>query len=281
MSDACTSVASSQKEPLIGSASVADRFVFVGWPKNQWKSPPADIPELAPLIDWFRTLDSQQGRKTSVRLVNAPIQRNEDSDTVDVWVFPEGRQLQHVPLHNEKTGSYLENQWTAAPVSPCPRTLIVCTHGKHDQCCARYGQAVFKELGKNDLGMSVLESSHLGGHRFAATLLDFAPDQPGRMYGRILSSDVSTLLSYLARNQVWLSRYRGRVDLSPEAQVAEFKALQKGASGPLSISKHKENTFLVEWQNGKTMVLLQPQSFEGLKSCGTSTESWMRWTAAS
>ncbi len=65
------------------------------------------------------------------------------------------------------------------------RDYLVCTHGSHDTCCARFGKPFFHqalgivaELGLNDV--QVWQVSHIGGHRFAPTAIAF-PD--GRYYG--------------------------------------------------------------------------------------------------
>jgi hypothetical protein len=47
---------------------------------------------------------------------------------------------------------------------------LVCTHGRHDLCCAIEGRPVAAALAA-DSGWEVWETSHLGGDRFAANLL--------------------------------------------------------------------------------------------------------------
>jgi hypothetical protein len=67
------------------------------------------------------------------------------------------------------------------------RDILVCTHGSHDKCCARYGnpfyaQAVATVCELNLNNVRLWKSSHFGGHRFAPTLIDF-PE--GRYYGNL------------------------------------------------------------------------------------------------
>lgn len=57
------------------------------------------------------------------------------------------------------------------------RDVLVCTHGTRDRCCATFGYPVYSRLRRAFLqdatGASrVWRVSHLGGHRFAPTLLD-------------------------------------------------------------------------------------------------------------
>jgi len=58
----------------------------------------------------------------------------------------------------------------SASASGPQRVALVCTNGKRDQCCAVRGRPVAAALAA-DTGWDTWESSHLGGHRFAATML--------------------------------------------------------------------------------------------------------------
>jgi hypothetical protein len=50
--------------------------------------------------------------------------------------------------------------------------VAVCAHGRHDQCCATRGRAVAADLYAAD-PEAVWECSHIGGDRFAATMMLF------------------------------------------------------------------------------------------------------------
>ena len=65
------------------------------------------------------------------------------------------------------------------------RDLVVCTHGRHDACCGKFGYPVYETLRREHAdadGLRVWRASHLGGHRFAPTLVDY-PE--GRYWGRL------------------------------------------------------------------------------------------------
>ena len=65
------------------------------------------------------------------------------------------------------------------------RDLVVCTHGRHDACCGKFGYPVYEGLRREYAepdGFRVWRASHLGGHRFAPTLVDY-PE--GRYWGRL------------------------------------------------------------------------------------------------
>ena len=59
--------------------------------------------------------------------------------------------------------------------------FFVCTHGKHDPCCAKYGRPVAAAL-DHQWPERTWETSHLGGDRFAGNVLILPI---GIYYGRV------------------------------------------------------------------------------------------------
>src|SRR5262245_63852041 len=49
--------------------------------------------------------------------------------------------------------------------------FLVCTHGKHDPCCARYGRPLYEALRDELEPEWAWQSSHIGGDRFAGNLV--------------------------------------------------------------------------------------------------------------
>lgn len=95
--------------------------------------------------------------------------------------------------------------------------LLVCTHGRHDACCAERGRPVARELASR-FGELVWESSHLGGDRFAANLL-VLPD--GDAYGRLDAGLAPQLVADHLAGRIDLTHHRGRGTSSWPAQYAE------------------------------------------------------------
>ena len=95
---------------------------------------------------------------------------------------------------------------------------LVCTHGKRDRCCALHGLPIFKAL--RELAPDrVWQTSHLGGHRFAPTLLTLLD---GHVYGRLDMGDTTRLFHQVEHGRVFdLTRLRGRAGWPPAAQAAE------------------------------------------------------------
>ena len=100
--------------------------------------------------------------------------------------------------------------------------ILVCTHGRHDKCCAKFGQELVNNL-RNHLkdqqeNIEVFDSSHLGGHRFAPTMIDFPS---GRVYGQLNSKEIPEYLECRKLGMVYSQAYRGSVFLPDLVQVAE------------------------------------------------------------
>ena len=106
--------------------------------------------------------------------------------------------------------NYLANPTTEEPPLPT-RDILICTHGSHDKCCAKYGIPFYRQAIAivNSLGLKnvrIWQSSHFGGHRFAPTALDFPS---GRCYGRLDSKSFASILTRSGDIQVLKSVYRG------------------------------------------------------------------------
>jgi hypothetical protein len=84
--------------------------------------------------------------------------------------------------------------------------IAVCAHGRHDQCCATRGRVVAATLRKDDPD-AVWECSHIGGDRFAATMLLFPH---GINYGWVDTLSAQHMVSEYRAGRVVLSGLRGR-----------------------------------------------------------------------
>ncbi|MBA3364939.1 MAG: hypothetical protein H0U03_04025 [Actinobacteria bacterium] len=85
--------------------------------------------------------------------------------------------------------------------------LVVCTHGKRDRCCARYGRPLYDELREQLDDDWVWQSTHVGGDRFAGNLVCL-PE--GLYFGRVGRAEVWTLLDEYLAGRLYLDRFRGR-----------------------------------------------------------------------
>ncbi|HEX8920551.1 MAG TPA: sucrase ferredoxin [Pyrinomonadaceae bacterium] len=96
--------------------------------------------------------------------------------------------------------------------------FLVCTHGKRDKCCAKFGYALYKSL-RSDAGDDVWQSSHVGGDRFAANLICFPH---GFFYAHVTADAGRQIISQYNQQTVSLINYRGRCCYPSPIQAAEF-----------------------------------------------------------
>ncbi|MGC5170141.1 sucrase ferredoxin [Microbacterium sp. DT81.1] len=105
---------------------------------------------------------------------------------------------------------------TAGTASDRP-VVLVCTHARHDQCCAVRGRPVAKALA-GAFPEETWESSHLGGDRFAATMIVLPH---GLYYGRVPTADAVAIIDRYLQGELVDQYYRGRSSLSNVTQAAE------------------------------------------------------------
>jgi hypothetical protein len=96
--------------------------------------------------------------------------------------------------------------------------FLVCTNGRRDPCCAERGRPVAAALGSDD-GVPAWECSHIGGDRFAATLVAFPH---GLYFGRVDPSSARTIVDAYGAGRILLDAYRGRSSHPFAAQAAEI-----------------------------------------------------------
>lgn len=105
---------------------------------------------------------------------------------------------------------------------------LVCTHGRHDPCCAERGRPVAQALARH-LPERTWEVSHIGGDRFAANLLALPH---GLYFGRVTPEDAVDLADAYARGEVDPQLLRGRTAYGFATQAAEcFLRAQTGITG--------------------------------------------------
>jgi hypothetical protein len=101
---------------------------------------------------------------------------------------------------------------------PTDQLFLVCTHGKHDPCCARYGRPLFEALAEQVEEEAVWQVTHIGGDRFAGNLVCLPQ---GIYYGRVEREQTGDVLDNHLAGQIELPHYRGRSCWSFAAQAAE------------------------------------------------------------
>ena len=98
---------------------------------------------------------------------------------------------------------------------------LVCAHARRDACCARFGAPLAQALATRHPGQ-VWETTHVGGHRFAANLV-ILPH--GLYYGPVGAAHAAAAIDAYADGTISPLRYRGRAGQPKPEQQAEYERL--------------------------------------------------------
>lgn len=232
---ACAALSSALDEALPGTAPTNPAWLLIEQP-GPWGR------------DRLRQsrLDPQIGNTIALRCADAGVRpvlirsahRRRLDHTRNVFLVHPGHSgeswMEHIDLSDERELLDLDVSATHSPtpprigdpVSSDQSIFLVCTHGKKDACCAKYGRPVAAALDRDLSGeRQVWESTHLGGDRFAAT---FAAFPAGIYYGRATPENVQAIAVEHVAGRTTLTNFRGRCTDQPVMQVAEH-AVRSGA----------------------------------------------------
>jgi hypothetical protein len=96
--------------------------------------------------------------------------------------------------------------------------FLVCTHGKHDACCAEKGRPVAAALTEVE-PEATWEVSHIGGDRFAGNVLVL---RDGLCYGRVDAVSAVALAAGHRAGRLDIGHLRGRSGYPFAVQAAEW-----------------------------------------------------------
>ncbi|MEZ0339325.1 sucrase ferredoxin [Mycobacterium sp. pV006] len=152
--------------------------------------------------------------------------------------------------------------------------VAVCAHGKHDQCCAVRGRAAVSAIAAA-YPETTWECSHLGGDRFAATML-ILPE--GLCYGRVDQTDAAGLVTRYLEGRLDDTYLRGRTSLPHVVQAAQHYAREElgddriQAYAPLEVEPGDGMTRVVlSCDGGAVEVTVREQMSEPLLSQCSAT----------
>ncbi|MCB1246537.1 MAG: sucrase ferredoxin [Acidimicrobiia bacterium] len=94
---------------------------------------------------------------------------------------------------------------------------LVCTHGRHDICCADKGRPLYRTMSELRPD-ETWEVSHLGGDRFAGNMLVLPR---GDYFGRVEPEDAASLVAAYEEGRLDVEHHRGRSIQPRLLQAAE------------------------------------------------------------
>lgn len=145
---------------------------------------------------------------------------------------------------------------------------LVCTNGRRDVCCAELGRPVAAALAAR-WPDATWETTHLGGHRFSATLLALPS---GLTLGRLDAESAVRACEDVEAGRVPTMFTRGRAGRSGAEQVAElYLRDQLGLTDVTTIGRQGDTVLLRADQTQWQVVVEQSQGEPQRQSCGADT----------
>ena len=212
----CADVSAGSGESLAATASRIDNWILLEY-RGLWSPEPLPGSMLAPAVK--EHLAGQLSRPRSRLLfIRRPRQERHGVVCYTATTTERDPSLHRLDLavHEELVGLDLFGTDRGEPVDE--PLFAVCTHGKRDRCCARYGRPLYDALRDQVDPEWVWQCTHVGGDRFAGNLVCF-PE--GLYFGRVGLGDVLPLLDNYLGGRIYLDCYRGRSAYTFPAQAAE------------------------------------------------------------
>lgn len=215
----CSDRARERVDPLAGTASRGDTWFLVespaGWGAHAFLDPPYDVRLGRELV---RRVEDAGVRPLAIRRVD----RRRAPSTVR-WAWVDSRPGTETVVWGEvdHPGELLEVPLDGSSGRSSDEPVFaVCTHGRHDQCCAVRGRPVARRLAER-YPEQTWECSHLGGDRFAGTMVVLPH---GLHYGRVDDADAVDVADAYLDARVVPALLRGRSCFSHAVQSAQDAA---------------------------------------------------------
>jgi hypothetical protein len=276
----CADVADAAADPLEGTAPPADQWFLVEhpgpWDRYILADPRLDRTAATALDRWSR---AETGRVLFVRRPHRAgrvaarrrwfrVDSRPGREAVRTGLFTHERELADV------IGDAGSGEPDDGPL------FAVCTHGRHDTCCAVRGRPLAAALAA-DHPDRTWEASHIGGCRFAAAMV-LLPH--GIVLGHVPASDAPDVATRYAAGLVPPRGVRGRACLSPAVQAAQHHArIATGAFGvdalvPTAVRGDGPGTWSVAFADPDVTVTLKELRVDTGRplTCAATAPGWMR-----
>ena len=266
----CSDQSLTRGDPMYGTASAGSSWMLLelsgAWgPSAFLQSPSCIDPDLGRAI--VRRVEAARMRITAIR---RPGRRPATPSWRWFVAHAEvgGESLYHGEVGDPREFLDLALDGSDGQSSPDP-LVAVCAHGKHDQCCAVRGRNACQAIAAKYPEIT-WECSHLGGDRFAATML-VLPE--GLCYGRVDSTESAELIRLYLDGRLDNRFLRGRTSLPHAVQAAQYFA--RDASGdnridtlhPLDVERGEHRIRVVlSGESGAVKVTLREEMSEPLLS---------------
>jgi hypothetical protein len=217
----CSAISLAHEEPMDGTASTVRSWLLLEHPGPWGRDALLD----ARLPGGLGTELLRRGRRAAVRaiLIRRIGQRSADGAMCfAVRSGPDEPWIERVRLGAIEDALELDldalGKGDRLGLEPSQDPLfLVCTHGRHDACCAERGRPVAQSLSRA-YPDETWECSHIGGDRFAANVVALPH---GLYFGRLDPDTAPAAAAAYADGRIDLAHLRGRSTRPMRVQAAE------------------------------------------------------------
>jgi (2Fe-2S) ferredoxin len=218
-------------EPLAGSVSPYQQHLAIctGGPPELWRS---RVEEMEGVFGALEVALRVRGLHKQIKMTacDAP---STGAEGFDIFLLPDMLILPEITVHKvEQLADALVKQFEAGlPFDVLPMAggdhVFVCVHANRDERCGVWGPPLYaaleREIKAQNAIAHVHQTSHIGGHRFAATCIIYPQ---GVWYGNLRPDDAARVVDeHLNQEQLLPEFYRGRLGTTSVQQCAEAAAV--------------------------------------------------------
>ena len=219
----CSDLSRRDSEKVFGSASIAEVWILIEYPFG-WGVKALDdsnlsveikthLKHVTKTIPRSRVLFIKQDRVCRETVSLFVVRCREREPFIVKFELEDYRKLMEIDFPSVAAG----NLSSGGSITNDP-LYLVCTHGRRDKCCAKFGFPLFKSLRRED-EQAVWQSSHVGGDRFAANVVCFPH---GLFYAHVTDEVGKEIMKEYGERRILTQKYRGRACYSHHVQAAEF-----------------------------------------------------------
>jgi hypothetical protein len=237
----CAAASLGLTEPLEGTASTVRAFVLVEMP-GPWGVDAVRDSRMDPEVKQ-RLAELERRHRIRPLLIRRPGRAAAGGTRVLAAYVHSDRpwtetvRLGHVRELLDLDLSGLGNGGSAGLTRHDEPVFLVCTHGRHDACCAERGRPLAAAV-TAAAPEHTWEVSHIGGDRFAANILVLPH---GLYYGRLGPCDAAGFVASHLAGRLDVEHLRGRSSYPFSVQAAEIylrRHTGENAVAPLPLEQH-------------------------------------------
>lgn len=237
----CSDASRARAEPLLATASRVQRWVLVEQ-CGPWGPPTLPVGRMDAELAAHLTAEAARTGARLLLLRHPPGVLCPQGRQVFVVESQPGRERmlhRHFDDDAELLATHLPGADADGWLPADGPLLLVCTHGRHDRCCAVRGRPVAEALAAR-WPERTWECSHVGGDRFAANLV-VMPE--GWYFGQLEPAEAVDAVAGLRQGRLPVGNLRGRSSVTLPVQAAQYfarTALGRDAVDDLQLVRQRD-----------------------------------------